>query len=73
MAGDYVVKARSDGEHLGRVIRYEGNPRSERWVGYSMFTEDRVGLPTRKAAMQWLAHQRELSNDRDAKPRPASG
>lgn len=49
---DYFVRV--DGMLAGRVMRFAGQPPSERWVAYSVATKETPGFPTRQAAADWL-------------------
>lgn len=35
MAGDYMIRRRSDGLHIGRVTHFRGNPPGEKWVAFA--------------------------------------
>ena len=65
MAGDYIVKVK--GETVGRVVKFEGEPRAKRWVAYGRRVElsDPEAIekfPTRKDAVSWLVNRPEAQS-----------
>lgn len=49
-----------EGVRIGSVMSFAGNPKSQRWVAYSIHGEAKRSFPTRRAATEWLGDHHQI-------------